>query len=60
MESLSFVIVMLSVGVYSWAVLGLIKPVSAGLPNRWVTVPIWVAEKLAPDGLPITPASTAM
>ena len=42
MESLGMVILLLSVGVYSWAVLGLIKPVSAGLPNRWASVPIWI------------------
>ena len=42
MESLSMVIILLSVGVYSWAVLGLIKPISAGLPNRWASVPIWI------------------
>ena len=42
MESLGMVIVLLSVLVYSWAVLGLIKPVSAGLPNRWASVPVWI------------------
>ena len=42
MESLGMVILLLSVGVYSWAVLGLIKPVSAGLPNRWASVPVWI------------------
>ena len=42
MESLGMVIILLSVGVYSWAVLGLIKPISAGLPNRWASVPVWI------------------
>ena len=42
MESLSMVIFVSSFVVYSWAVLGLIRPVSAGLPNRWASVPIWI------------------
>ena len=36
------VIIVISFVVYSWAVLGLIKPISAGLPNRWASVPIWI------------------
>ena len=42
MESLSMVIIVISFVVYSWAVLGLIRPVSAGLPNRWTSIPIWI------------------
>ena len=66
MESLGSVIVMLSVVVYSWAVLGLIKPASAGLRNRWSSVPVWMASvvllfigvSLMEDG-DSTPASSA-
>ena len=41
MESASFSIFLLSIGVYLWAVVGLIKPAWGRLRNRWDSVGVW-------------------
>ena len=42
METVVRVIVLLGLGVYLWAVVGLINPVWGRLPNRWASVRVWV------------------
>ena len=46
METISRVLGLLSLGVYLWAVVGLINPAWAKLPNRWASVKVWLVAVL--------------
>ena len=66
MEAVSSVVVLLSFVVFLWAVVGLINPVWARLPNRWSSVTVWlgsvalllIGSEFSKDG-DNTPASSA-
>ena len=66
METIGAVAGLLSLGVFLWAVVGLINPGWARLPNRWASVKVWfvsvvllfICGNLMEDG-DTTPASPA-